>query len=60
MVNEHEEPRYNDIDSENLLIRPPELSGNPEIGVFSSKAGETGVGNEFTLLCISFILRRVI
>jgi hypothetical protein len=49
MVYEHEEPLYNDIDSENLLTRPPELSGNPTIGVFNSKTGETGIGNEFTL-----------
>jgi hypothetical protein len=29
LIHEHEEPWLNDVDRGKILIRPPELSGNP-------------------------------
>jgi hypothetical protein len=50
VIYEHGEPRWNDIDRRKLLIRPPELSGNPAISHPEAKQEEIGEGNyEFCL-----------
>jgi hypothetical protein len=41
----HEQSRWNDIDREKPLIRPPELCGNPTSTVIWQQAGGTGEGN---------------
>jgi hypothetical protein len=40
MIYEHGEPWWNDIDMEELLIRPPELSGNPTTSYLVAKQDE--------------------
>jgi hypothetical protein len=45
MVYEHEEQWWNDIDRGKLLIRPPQLSGNPTSSHPVPKQEELGEGN---------------
>jgi hypothetical protein len=52
----HGEPWCNDIDWGKLLIRPPELTGNPTSSHFIAKEKELGEGNdEYGLRSIVFV-----
>jgi hypothetical protein len=46
VIDEHEEPWWNNINSEKLLICPPEFSGKPTSTVIYSKAEESGLEND--------------
>jgi hypothetical protein len=51
VINEHEEPWWNDVSSGKLLIRPPELSLNPTSSHPVATQEELGEGNhEFGLM----------
>jgi hypothetical protein len=43
---EHGEPWWNDMDRRKLLIRPPDLSGNPTISHLLANQEELGEGND--------------
>jgi hypothetical protein len=44
MIYEYEHPWWNDVDREKLLIRPPELSGNPTRRLIWQQAGKRAKG----------------
>jgi hypothetical protein len=52
VIYEHVEPWWNDIDREELLIRPPELCSNPNSSHLAAKQEELGEENEFGLQSI--------
>jgi hypothetical protein len=54
VIHEHGEPLWNDVDREKLLIRQPELSGNPTSRVIWWQAGGTGERNDEFVLAKHF------
>jgi hypothetical protein len=60
-MDEHVEPWWNDIDRKKLLIRPPELSGNPTSSHLVAKQEELEKEIiKFVLRNIPFIFRKVL